>query len=241
MYWRWWLACAMLAAGIAVSGVGMALALDTAAVEVRIAALRHDDGRVEFALQQRVDGEWGERILPTRRFYPVDANRWLYSSPLTVDVELPAPEPTATPTASATPATAATPAPERTPTPLSSSWFELSTGTYVSPLTGDPSIFLGCLSLNLGERVLPSVSIHYDSISSLSTRSVSYRVDGGSVVTESWSNSYVSGGTSAVWPSAQFIEELRYASMITIQIGIVTTTLDVGGAGTIMDRLGCFE
>ena len=56
-------------------------------VEVRVAAQRLGDGRIEFALQQRGgDGEWGERILPTRRFFPARAGleRWLSSSPLTV-------------------------------------------------------------------------------------------------------------------------------------------------------------
>ncbi len=61
------------------------------AVEVRVAARRLADGRTEFALQQRdADGSWGARQLPTRRFFPADTDvgRWLYSSPLTV--ELPA-------------------------------------------------------------------------------------------------------------------------------------------------------
>ena len=54
--------------------------------EVRITARRLEDGRTEFALQQRVDGEWGERIAPTQRFFPaaVDHGRWLNSSPITV-------------------------------------------------------------------------------------------------------------------------------------------------------------
>ena len=55
--------------------------------EVRIAAQRLDDGRTEFALQQRgADGEWGARVLPARRFFPAspDLDRWLSSSPLTV-------------------------------------------------------------------------------------------------------------------------------------------------------------
>ena len=57
-------------------------------VEVRITARRLEDERVEFALQQRVDGEWGGRILPPSRFFPADAavNRWLNSTPMTVSV-----------------------------------------------------------------------------------------------------------------------------------------------------------
>ena len=58
--------------------------------EVRIAAQRHDDGRIEFALQQRgTEGQWGERLLPQRRFFPEDATpgRWLVSAPLTIQVQ----------------------------------------------------------------------------------------------------------------------------------------------------------
>ena len=56
--------------------------------EVRISARQLDDGRVEFALQQRVDGEWGERILPAQRYFPasVDHNRWLNSPSIAVSV-----------------------------------------------------------------------------------------------------------------------------------------------------------
>ena len=62
---------------------------DTAArIEVRIVARKLSDGRVEFGLQERLDdGSWGERMLPTRRFFPTDApvGRWLRSSALTLD------------------------------------------------------------------------------------------------------------------------------------------------------------
>ena len=73
--------------------------------EVRIAARRLDDGRVEFALQERgADGSWGERILPRRRFFPATGEgRWLSSSSIEVSVPLPAPEPPA-PTATPPPA-----------------------------------------------------------------------------------------------------------------------------------------
>ena len=59
-------------------------------VEVRIAAQRRSSGRIEFALQQQEpDGTWGERLLPTRRFFPVGTTlgRWLTSSPLVLRVE----------------------------------------------------------------------------------------------------------------------------------------------------------
>ncbi|MYD65623.1 MAG: hypothetical protein F4X26_06545 [Chloroflexi bacterium] len=56
---------------------------------VRVAAQLLVDGRMEFALQERNDdGSWADRRLPTRRFFPADAgvNRWLSSSPLTVEL-----------------------------------------------------------------------------------------------------------------------------------------------------------
>lgn len=56
-------------------------------IEVRIVAQRRADGRIEFGLQQRgSDGDWGARLLPSRRFFPVGAQvgRWLQSSPLLV-------------------------------------------------------------------------------------------------------------------------------------------------------------
>ena len=58
-------------------------------VQVRIAARRLADGRIEFALQrQREDGGWGERQLPQVRYLPSEASvgRWLTSSPLTVTI-----------------------------------------------------------------------------------------------------------------------------------------------------------
>ena len=52
-------------------------------VGLRITARLVSDGRVEFALQQRLDdGAWGDRQAPTRRFFPAGArvDRWLHSS-----------------------------------------------------------------------------------------------------------------------------------------------------------------
>ena len=52
---------------------------------LRIAAQPLSNGRIEFAVQQRVsDAEWGEHLLPTSRFMPVNAaaGHWLHSSPV---------------------------------------------------------------------------------------------------------------------------------------------------------------
>lgn len=59
-------------------------ARESVAVEVRVAARKLSDGRVEFALQQRLGGSWGQRLLPRSRMFPTDAavGRWLVSTPL---------------------------------------------------------------------------------------------------------------------------------------------------------------
>ena len=86
---------------IAAQSDGMSTATMDPDLNVRIAAQRLADGRVEFALQQRrQDGGWGDRLLPQRRFFPSNAAsaRWLVSSPLTIAA---APTPTTAPPATA--------------------------------------------------------------------------------------------------------------------------------------------
>ena len=82
--WAGWIVAALALAALAAGAVYAA----TNTAEVRITARQLEDGRVEFALQQRVDGEWGERQLPASRFFPADVghNRWLNSTPITVSV-----------------------------------------------------------------------------------------------------------------------------------------------------------
>ena len=63
----------------------------TAETTVRINAQKLDDGRVEFALEQRnEEGAWGERILPRGRYFPANArvNRWLRSTPIVLSTEV---------------------------------------------------------------------------------------------------------------------------------------------------------
>ena len=67
-------------------------------VETRIRARRLADGRTEFALQQKSDGEnWGENILPSGRYLSVahrtsHIGRWLNSSVVTLSTEIVIPE-----------------------------------------------------------------------------------------------------------------------------------------------------
>ena len=55
---------------------------------VRVAAHKGDDGRVTVGVQVLgADGQWGERLLPTRRVISASSrtNTWLRSSPVTID------------------------------------------------------------------------------------------------------------------------------------------------------------
>ena len=85
-------AALLLVIGAMVGAAALAVvqAVTSGETEVRISAQRLDDGRTEFALQQRVDGEWGERLLPSSRFFParVTPGRWLNSTPLVVSVTI---------------------------------------------------------------------------------------------------------------------------------------------------------
>ena len=93
------LAVIVLGAAVAALSIGVVIAQSETRTEVRIAAQRLETGRIEFALQQREpDGEWGDRILPTRRFFPASGRegRWLTSSPLELTIPTPTPGPTLT-------------------------------------------------------------------------------------------------------------------------------------------------
>ena len=75
---------AVVLGALAAMGIGLVTAHNSG-VEVRVEARRLADGRIEFAVAQRVDGEWSERILPSSRYFPTNSEgRWLRSSPVTV-------------------------------------------------------------------------------------------------------------------------------------------------------------
>ena len=62
---------------------------ESASGEVRIVARKRDNGKIEFGLQQQQDDDsWGDRLLPSQRFFPTTArvDRWLVSTPLTISV-----------------------------------------------------------------------------------------------------------------------------------------------------------
>ena len=79
------LALIVLTAGLAFASASASAQENEA--ELRISARRLDDGRLEFALRQREDGTWGERLSPDQRHLPADAatGQWLDSSALTID------------------------------------------------------------------------------------------------------------------------------------------------------------
>ena len=61
-----------LLVGVIALGAGIAVA-HSDGTEIRITAMRLDDGRIEFAVQEREGEGWGERILPSSRFFPARA------------------------------------------------------------------------------------------------------------------------------------------------------------------------
>ena len=80
---------ALLVSAAALGAGGYALGSSTVSTDVRINARQLEDGRVELALEHD-----GERILPSRRYFPAVATvgRWLRTSPITIDVELSEPD-----------------------------------------------------------------------------------------------------------------------------------------------------
>ena len=210
-----------LLVGVIALGAGIAVAHNDG-TEIRVTAMRHDDGRVEFAVQER-DGEgWGERVLPRARFFPATGRegRWLNSTPVTVGV---VEEAVATPGTAAA-ATLAHPF-------LGSGSFEgviyvavidSVTGALVSGVTVDAPygpgrnalLLVGCQAGAL-RAVLFTDESH--SKLELGGDTVSYRISGQSAVAERW----MIGGTlnTNVEPpdAASFIASLRGAQRLQVR------------------------
>ena len=81
-----WLAVGVLVVLAGLAGTIALVQAHSAPSEVRIAAQKHEDGRIEFAIQQREGDEWGNRIRPSSRFLPAEPSigRWLSSTPVTI-------------------------------------------------------------------------------------------------------------------------------------------------------------
>ncbi|MCY4102949.1 MAG: hypothetical protein OXG55_06780 [bacterium] len=77
---------ASLAALVALGALVPATAVGSqeSEVTIRIVAQRLEDGRVEFGIQQQLNGTWGDRLLPRARYFPAgtEVGRWLRSSPI---------------------------------------------------------------------------------------------------------------------------------------------------------------
>ena len=83
---RWRLVSVALVGVIGIVA-GLALAADGES-EVRVAAVRHEDGSVEVAVQRHGTDGWGQRQLPEYRFLPVDSSgEWLVSSAVGIEAE----------------------------------------------------------------------------------------------------------------------------------------------------------
>ena len=75
----------VLAAGLAVAAAHAGAS--EGVTEVRVAAQRLEDGQLDFALQQRTGGSWGERVRPDQHHFPADAVTavWLDSTALAIN------------------------------------------------------------------------------------------------------------------------------------------------------------
>ena len=85
------LAFAVLLLVIGVLSAALAQNTATVTTEVRINARQMEDGRVEFALQQREGSGWGERQFVPGRYFPAEPGhgRWVASSPYDIYVAMP--------------------------------------------------------------------------------------------------------------------------------------------------------
>lgn len=84
---RFRVALAALIVGFAALAAVAAQDGGSSSAEVRITALRHSDGRTEFALQQRATGAaWSDRLLPGGRYLPARTRvgQWLNSTLVTL-------------------------------------------------------------------------------------------------------------------------------------------------------------
>lgn len=80
----------VVALGLLAAGMSLATTSPSAQggeAEVRIAAQRLEDGQLDFAPQQQLDGAWGERRRPGQHHFPASATtgEWLDSSALAID------------------------------------------------------------------------------------------------------------------------------------------------------------
>ncbi|MDE2966619.1 MAG: hypothetical protein OXS30_03880 [Chloroflexota bacterium] len=84
-------AIVVLAFVCSVAGLAVSQSTTTHTAQVRINARQLDDGRVEFALQQRDGASWGDRLLLPGRFLAANVghDRWVSTRAYTVSIEVP--------------------------------------------------------------------------------------------------------------------------------------------------------
>ena len=205
-----------LLVGIIALGAGIAVA-HTDGTEIRITAMRHDDGRIEFAVQEREGEGWGERILPRARFFPASGRdgRWLNSTPIIVGV-VEAPFSGAGTFQGVVYATYAT-------DPLTDAVTTVVTvdAQYVDDdgLDQEAELTIACVDGVDGQTlkvVLSTAEVH--SADTAGGVSVTYRIDSQSAVTEQW---FTSGDWEDVSPTglgaARVIAALRGAQSLQVR------------------------
>ena len=264
---KWGVLLVALLGGAIALGAGIATAHDSG-TEVRITAMRLDDGRIEFALQEREGEGWGERILPSGRFFPTTSvGRWLNSTPITVGVvegmsesaATPTPTATATPTSSPTPPAAT---PSATPD-VATYWFArtstdaitderidliLSRSTAVASKTwsysslDDPAIVLRCRGDTL------EAWVDWDTFLagrySDDTVGIVYRIDSASPRSQRWGESTSNTSTFASQPRS-FIGDLLTGSRLTVRAvdysgETYTVQFHISGLSQVLGNLSCY-
>ena len=248
-----------LLVGVIALGAGIAVA-HSDGTEIRITAMRLDDGRIEFAVQEREGEGWGERVLPRQRFFPTTSEgRWLNSTPITVGVvdELEPATPTPAPAATA----AATPTDTSTPTVNFGAWTQVNgasvRGDYVgyglraSSHSGyswedAPALLVTCGVGNATSDQL-WIATPYLLHGGNDTATVRYRfATEASPTTETWTSNEELD--SLVWPQVVTFRTrlaqatgLLYVEFVSLYDSKShTATFDVTGATSVADELTCF-
>ena len=214
-------------------------------VETRIRARRLEDGRTEFALQQKTDGEnWGENILPSGRYLSAShrishIDRWLNSSVVTLSTVIVIP-PVVVPAGVPIVAEAVLARAELDGWTYNGSEPSFYYGVQQDPL--DDTYFTWIVKVaqtddDLYDTMRIQVSCRAGTFEVLfwenglpyqpSDRriSVSYRIDSNDAITESWN--HYSGNEDSFYPpdASEFADKMQSANRLVIRASFFSQTL----------------